>query len=125
MAAPPTPTPAELTLLHLLWEHGPGTVHDLMAAMPEREVGYTTILKTLQIMNAKGLVGRDSSRRPHVFEPAIGRTATQRSLVRRLADRAFQGSTASLVLNALGSKRSSKAELTEIRAMLDRLEEEA
>ncbi len=118
----PTPTPAELTLLNLLWKHGPSTVHDLINAMPEREVGYTTVLKTLQIMDAKGLVARDSSRRPHVFRPAIEQTATQRSLIGRLADRAFHGSTASLVLNALGTGRTTKTELAEIRAMLDRLD---
>ncbi|MFT6819295.1 MAG: BlaI family penicillinase repressor [Myxococcota bacterium] len=121
MSSVPTPTHAELTLLNLLWKRGPSTVHNLIDAMPARAIGYTTVLKTLQIMDAKGLVGRDSSRRPHVFEAAIEQTATQRSMVGRLADRAFQGSIASLVLNALGSGRSSKAELAEIRAMLDRL----
>ena len=118
----PTPTPAELTLLTVLWRQGPSTVHDLLAALPERDVGYTTVLKTLQIMDAKGLVTRDAARRPHVFAAAIEEAATQRSLVRRLMDRAFQGSSGALALRALSMQTASRAELAELRALLERLE---
>lgn len=123
MSDTPNPTPAELTLLQVLWDRGPSTVNDVLEALVDRDVGYTTVLKTLQIMDGKGLVCRDASRRPHVFEAAVEKVATQRSLVGRLADRAFGGSTKNLVLRALSERPTSKAELAEIRALLDQLED--
>jgi len=119
-----TPTPAELGLLNALWQHGDGTVQQLIDAMGNPDVGYTTVLKTLQIMERKGLVTRDASSRPHVWSAHVAQDATQRSLVHRLVDRAFQGSMTSLVLRALGERSASREELAEIRTLLDQLEEE-
>ena len=115
------PTPSELAILNALWDRGPGTVQEVIEALPSRDVGYTTVLKTLQIMEGKGLVTRDATRRPHVWSAAVAQEQTQSSLVSRLVDRAFQGSTASLVLRALGEKRATREELAEIRSLLDKL----
>lgn len=117
------PTKAELEILDVLWSRGPSTVRDvhdgLNAAKP---TGYTTTLKLLQIMAEKGLVRRDSSRRAHVYEPRLPRERAQSQLVRDLVDKAFGGSASRLVMHALSTKRSSPAELEEIRRALDELE---
>jgi predicted transcriptional regulator len=121
----PLPTEAELAILRVLWDLGPSTVrevHDAMGA--ERDVGYTTILKILQIMHEKQLVTRDDSARSHVYRAALPRERTQKRLVNDLVDRAFDGSPASLVLQALSSRRASPEELERIRALLDELEPE-
>jgi len=120
----PRPTPGELKLLSILWERGPSTVRDILDAQADANVGYTTVLKLLQIMDKKGLVDRDASRRPHIFRAAIAREETQRGLLGNLMERAFSGSAASLVLRALSDHRPSREELSEIRALLDRIEEE-
>ena len=76
----PQPTPAELDLLRVLWQRGPSTVRDMHAAV-ERDVGYTTVLKLLQIMTEKGLVTRDASARSHIYTAAVSEDDTQRRLV--------------------------------------------
>jgi BlaI family transcriptional regulator, penicillinase repressor len=89
-----------------------------------RGTGYTTVLKLMQSMAAKGLVGRDESRRSHVYHALLDRTVTQRRLVADLLDRAFGGSGRDLVMQALSARRASPDELAEIRALLDKLEKE-
>ena len=119
----PLPTDAELAILKALWDLGPSTVREVHDAVAqERDVGYTTVLKILQIMYEKGLVSRDDSARSHVYRAAVPRERTQKKLVSDLLDRAFDGSSASLVLQALSSRKASPEELDQIRALLDRLE---
>jgi predicted transcriptional regulator len=112
------PTDSELEILRVLWSRGPSTVRDV-AAVLERESGYTTILKLLQIMTEKGLVVRDETARTHVYQAASTQDETQRQLVRDLMARAFDGSASKLVVQALASGKASPAELDEIRKLLD------
>ena len=111
------PTDAELAILRVLWTRGPSTVRQIAAVMG-RESGYTTFLKLLQIMTEKRLVVRDESARTHVYEAAYTQDQTQRQLVTDLLERAFDGSAAQLVLQALAAARSSPEELAEIRKLL-------
>jgi predicted transcriptional regulator len=120
---PPRPTDGELSILRVLWRHGPSTVrqvHDVLAR--ERATGYTTVLKILQIMTEKGLVRRDESDRSHVYETRLSEAQTQRQLVRDLLERAFGGSATGLVMQALAARRASPEELAEIRRLLDERE---
>ncbi len=122
MAAPklPKPTDAELAILRVLWEQGPSTVRQIQQVMDRaRPTGYTTVLKLLQIMTDKGLVQRDESERSHVYRPRLSRRQTQRQLLGDLVDRAFAGSTAQLVMQALSSRKASPEELAAIRKLLD------
>jgi predicted transcriptional regulator len=112
------PTDAELAILTVLWSRGPSTVRQVAAAM-DREGGYTTVLKLLQIMAEKGLVTRDESARTHIYAPAYTEDQTQRQLVMDLVERAFDGSAAKLVLQALASKKATPEELDEIRKLLN------
>ena len=119
------PTAAELEILGVLWERGPSTVrevHDRLAR--GRNLGYTTVLKLLQIMAEKGLVRRDESQRAHVYAARTPAEQTQRQLLGDLVERAFGGSAALLVQQALSSRKTSPEEISRIRAYLDALEEE-
>ncbi|MGE5611278.1 MAG: BlaI/MecI/CopY family transcriptional regulator [Bacillota bacterium] len=119
----PKPTEAELAILRVLWEHGPATVRQIHDSLPSaRSVGYTTVLKMLQIMTEKGLVLRDEKQRSHIYRSAIGEEQTQRQLVRDLLDRAFGGSAKKLVMQALTAKKRSPDELAQIRSLLDQME---
>ena len=119
----PRPTQAELAILRVLWDRGPSSVREVLDALNVgRDTGYTTVLKTLQIMIGKGLVIRDDSQRTHVYQAAAEQKDTQRQLVMELLDRAFGGSAGQLVLHALEARRASREELAEIRRMLDRAE---
>jgi BlaI family penicillinase repressor len=120
---PPRPTDAELAILSVLWRIGPTTVRAVYEQLSgTQEIGYTTILKLLQIMTEKGLVRRDESNRSHVYESAFTEQQIQRRVVGHLLDRAFGGSAQKLVMQALSAKKSSPEELAEIRRLLDELE---
>jgi BlaI family transcriptional regulator, penicillinase repressor len=115
-----TPTVAELEILRILWARGPSTVREVHELLERSEpVGYTTVLKVLQIMLQKGLVERDESARAHVYRARVAEAETERLLVDDLKERAFGGSTARLVLRALSDTPASRAELAEIRRLLD------
>jgi predicted transcriptional regulator len=119
----PRPTDAELEILRVLWRRGPSTVREVFETLGEsKTTGYTTVLKTMQIMAEKGLVVRDESERAHRYEPAAPEDETQRRLVGDLLRKAFDGSAKKLVMQALSAKRASAEELSEIRRMLDELE---
>jgi len=120
---PSKPTEGELAILSILWDQGPSTVGQVQEALSkERETGYTTALKLLQIMTEKGLVARDESKRAHVYRAKFTEEQTQQQLVGDLLERAFGGSAARLVVQALSSRRASKKELGQIRSLLDELE---
>ncbi|HUP64118.1 MAG TPA: BlaI/MecI/CopY family transcriptional regulator [Thermoanaerobaculia bacterium] len=122
----PRPTDGELAILRVLWDRGECTVrevHDKLSA--SSAIGYTTVLKLMQIMTEKGLVERDESERAHVYRPALSEQKTQKQLLGDLLDRAFGGSATKLVLQALSTRRTSGKELAEIRSLLAKLEEEA
>ena len=122
----PKPTDAELAILRVLWERGPSTVRAVTDAIQEeRGTGYTTALKLMQIMTDKGLVQRDDSNRSHVYEAVAPAEETQRQLVGDLLDRAFGGSAQQLVLQALSGRKASRADLAEIRKLLDEMEKKA
>jgi predicted transcriptional regulator len=117
------PTDAELAILRVLWERGPSTVRQVFEVMSEeKDLGYTTVLKMLQIMNEKGLVERDATDRVHVFTTAQSQTQTQRNMLNDLLDKAFGGSSTSLVMQALATRKASPEELAEIRKLLDQAE---
>ena len=121
----PRPTDAELAILRVLWQRGASTVRDVHEELSRSQAtGYTTVLKLLQIMTEKGLVVRDESQRAHIYEARNSEQRTQRQLLGDLLDRAFGGSPAKLVMQALSGRKTSAEELMAIRELLDRLEGE-
>lgn len=121
--SPPKPTDSELAILRVLWRLGAATVRAVQDELNQtQETGYTTVLKLLQIMTEKGLVKRDESERSHIYKPAYTEDQVQQQLVGHLLDRAFGGSARQLVMQALAAKKSSPAELAEIRKLIDEME---
>jgi predicted transcriptional regulator len=118
------PTDAELAILGVLWDRGPSTVRQVHDALSARETGYTTTLKLMQIMAEKGLVVRDESARTHVYDTRVDRDETQRQLVSDLVDRAFGGSAAALVMQALSAHPASVEEIAEIQRLIGNYKKE-
>jgi BlaI family penicillinase repressor len=117
------PTPSELEILQILWHRGASTVREIHEVMSEsKEVGYTSALKLLQIMTAKGLVTRTEEQRAHVYEAALPAEKTKQQMAADVLQRVFRGSASQLMQHALSGKRSSKQELDEIRQLLDEYE---
>lgn len=123
MSTATRPTDAELAILRVLWERGPSTVRQVFEVLSaEKDLGYTTVLKMLQIMTEKGLVQREITDRVHTFSTTQTQTQTQQTLLDDLLDKAFGGSSKSLVMQALATRKTSREELAEIRKMLDQAE---
>ena len=124
MTPPPgKPTPTELDILRILWARGPSTVRDVHETLQQsRPIGYTGVLKFLQIMTVKGSVRRDEAARAHFYEACQPEAKTKGDLVGDLIERAFGGSASQLILHALSGKRASPAEIDEIRRILDEYE---
>lgn len=116
----PRPTESELEILAVLWDIGPATVRDVYETLNgRRPAQYSTVLKFMQIMAAKGLLERDERERAHTYRPARPREWTQQQLASHLLDRAFSGSAKALLLGALSGRKVKKKELAELRRMLD------
>jgi predicted transcriptional regulator len=119
-ASPQKPTAAELQILQVLWERGPSTVRDVHDALQEEKaLGYTTVLKLMQIMTAKGLVRRDENQRAHVYEAQQPAEKTKRQFAADMLQRVFDGSARELMLHALAAQRSTRQEIEELRNLLD------
>lgn len=116
----PKPTPSELEILHVLWNRGPSTVREVLDALSEtRNLGYTGVLKLLQIMTAKGTVRRDETQRAHIYEAVRPAEQTKRQLARDMLQRVFEGSASQLMMHALSGHRTSPKEIEELRRILD------
>jgi len=120
---PQKPTASELEILRVLWAQGPSTVREVYEALgKQKSLGYTTVLKLLQIMTAKGTVRRNEEQRAHVYEACQPAEETKRQLVGDVLHRVFEGSASELMIHALEGRRTSKKELDELRRLLDEYE---
>ena len=113
------PTEAELEILQVLWNRGPSTVRQINRAINGiRKTGYTTTLKLMQIMLSKGLLQRDESERPQVYEATLSKDKAERRLVGDLLERVFEGSASQFVQQVLAAKNASPEEMSAIRRIL-------
>jgi predicted transcriptional regulator len=117
------PTPSELAILQILWQRGPSTVREIHEVLSkEKDVGYTSALKFLQIMTAKGLVTRTEDQRAHVYSANQPAEKTKQQFAADVLKRVFAGSASQLMQHVLSGKRGSKKEIEELRRMLDEYE---
>ena len=123
MTTPLKPTTSELEILQVLWERGPLTVREVHEALSDKKsMGYTTVLKLMQIMTAKGLVRRDESQRAHVYEACQPAEKTKRQFAADVLQRVFDGSASDLMMHALAGRSSTQEEIEELRRLLDEYE---
>src|ERR1700688_4306566 len=120
---PQKPTASELEILHVLWTRGPSTVREVHEALSEKkDLGYTTVLKLLQIMTTKGTVRRNKTQRAHVYESCLPAEQTKRQFAGDMLQRVFEGSASQLMMHALAGSKSSPEEIGELRRLLDEYE---
>ena len=114
------PTDSELEILQILWENGPSTVRFVNDKINERrEVGYTSTLKTMQLMLDKGMLEREIRDRIHFYIPIMNEESTQTHLLNEFVETTFRGSTSSLFMRMLGSAgQSNRDELQKIKELI-------
>ena len=116
----PKPTASELEILHVLWERGPSTVREVHQALSDkRPIGYTSVLKLMQIMTAKGTLRRNEEQRAHVYEAVQPAEKTKRQLALDVLQRVFDGSASQLMMHALADRKASKEDVDELRRLLN------
>lgn len=116
------PTDSEMEILQVLWTKGQSSVREVFESLDKKDVGYTTILKLMQIMLDKGLVERDTSSKTHLYIAKISKEDTQHQFLDKMIDTVYNGSTSRLIMQALGNERTSQKEIDEIKAFLQNLE---
>src|SRR5436305_10346521 len=121
--SPQKPTASELEILHVLWTKGPSTVREVHDSLSEKKaLGYTTVLKLLQIMTTKGTVRRNETQRAHIYEACLPAEQTKRQLAGDMLQRVFEGSASQLMMHSLAGRRASREEVEELRRLLDEYE---
>lgn len=119
------PTESELEILQVLWAKGTASVREVHEELlKNKEAGYTTTLKLMQIMHEKGLVKRDDSIKTHIYQAVLSRERTQKHLLGKMIDTLFGGSPTQLVMQALGNHKASPDELEAIQRMIDNLKKQ-
>ncbi len=116
------PTESEMEILQVLWDKGQSSVREVFETLDKKDVGYTTILKLMQIMLDKGMVIRDTSSKTHLYQAKLVKEEIQEKMLDKMIDSVYNGSTSRLVMQALGNERTSQEELDEIKAFLKTLE---
>lgn len=117
------PTEVELQILRIFWELGPSPVREIHNRLnAEKGTNYSTTVKMLGVMLQKGLLKRDESAQPHIYRAVLTRQKAGKQMMRDLIDKVYEGSSLSLVLQALSSGKASKADLAEVRRLLDEME---
>lgn len=118
-----TPTASELEILSLLWQNSPLSVKDVHDQLGEKKgVGYTTTLKTMQVMVTKGILNREQQGKSHLYYPAQDKNRIQGKLLDTFVDAAFGGSAANLVMQLLGNNRASEEDLDKIKKYIREVE---
>ncbi|MEL7220505.1 MAG: BlaI/MecI/CopY family transcriptional regulator [Bacteroidota bacterium] len=121
------PTESELEILQVLWINGSATVrfvNEQLNLRSDKEIGYTTTLKLMQLMLTKGFLDRDDSTRTHIYKSAVEERAVKQGLLSQFVNKAFRGSAAQLVMEALGQHRTSDDELAKIKALIAKMEDD-
>jgi len=119
------PTESELEILQILWSEGDCNVKQINDILNQkREVGYTTTLKTMQIMFDKGLLSREKDKRTHIYKAELQKEDTENMMISKLMNSVFEGSAVKLVMRALGSQKTSTEELEKIKNLINEIEKE-
>lgn len=125
MARTQTPiSNTELSVLKVLWTHGPGTVRDVEVHMPKRRppLAYNTILTLLSRLRQKGYVVSEQRGQAHVFRPAVTRDEVLGHGLKTLVDRICDGTASPLVHALVKGRTLSADDIAHFRRLLDELE---
>jgi predicted transcriptional regulator len=111
----------ELDVMSVLWKEGSGTVTEVREKLGT-DVGYTTVLKILQILEEKGHVRHEVEGRAYRYLPSVAPEQAGDSALRRVVDKIFHGSAALALARLVSDRKVSPAELERMRRLLDELD---
>ena len=113
------PTDAELEILQILWDLKEAKVKDIHAELCKtKDVGYTTVLKLMQIMFEKGMLVRRQDGKSHIYHSLVEREKVQEKILDKVLHAVYKGSAYNLVMNALGNHKVSESELERLKELI-------
>lgn len=115
----PTLTDAELPLMDVIWQKGSATAAEVLAALPDAELAYTTVLNTLRILETKGYLRHTKDGKAFIYHPVIDREQASQSAVQYLVSRFFGNSPGLLVSNLIKQERLNKNELRRLKKLIE------
>ena len=120
-----SPSDSELEILQIIWELKEARVKEIVDKLSiQREVGYTTVLKTMQIMHEKGVLEREADGKSHIYRSLVGKKDIQEKFLDKILNKVYHGSAFNLVMSALGNYNASQQELDLIKDMIKKQESE-
>ncbi|MCA9263391.1 MAG: BlaI/MecI/CopY family transcriptional regulator [Planctomycetales bacterium] len=120
----PTLTAAEAEVMNIVWDRSPVTVGDVVERLP-RELAYTTVMTTIRILEEKGFLAKCGKRRQaYLYEATIDKSEVRGSMASEIANRLFNGSIKSLVLNLIHDNSIKAEDLAEVKRLIEELEKQ-
>ena len=112
---------AEREALGALWDHGPGTVRQLLELIESRgrRWAYSTVATLLRRLESKGYASSESVNGSLVYRAAVSREDLLDRRLKEAAAELCDGAAAPLVLALMQGNRFTKEELDRIRSIID------
>ncbi len=115
----PTLTEVELELMDVLWGKGQATVSEIVEALPEERLAYSSVLTMMRILEQKGYVTHEKEGRAFVYRPLVDRQQAQKCVIGYLLNRFFNNSPGLLVVNLLEHEDVGPAEVKRLKKMIE------
>ncbi|OIQ39608.1 MAG: transcriptional regulator [Roseobacter sp. MedPE-SWde] len=113
-------TEVELEFMTVVWATGGGTVRDILAVLNQaQERAYTSVATVLKIMEQKGFLTSERADRSLIYRPAIPKTEYQKTSLKNLSSKLFNGAPAALVARLVDDEEVTDDMLVEMRALLN------
>ncbi|OED50670.1 transcriptional regulator [Rhodobacteraceae bacterium (ex Bugula neritina AB1)] len=113
-------TEVELEFMTVVWDMGGGTVRDILAQLNKaQERAYTSVATVLKIMEQKGFLSSERRDRSLVYRPAVPKAEYQKTSLKNLSSKLFNGAPAALVARLVDDEDVTDEMLEEMRALLE------
>ncbi|WP_253279843.1 BlaI/MecI/CopY family transcriptional regulator [Phaeobacter sp. 11ANDIMAR09] len=113
-------TEVELEFMTVVWATGGGTVRDILAVLNQaQERAYTSVATVLKIMEQKGFLTSERQDRSLIYRPAIPKAEYQKTSLKDLSSKLFNGTPAALVARLVDDEEVTDDMLVEMRALLN------
>jgi predicted transcriptional regulator len=114
-----TLTEVELELMDVLWDKGQASVTDIVEALPEERLAYSSVLTMMRILEQKGYVEHEKEGRAFIYRPLVDRRQAQQSVIGYLLKRFFDNSPEQLVVNLLEHEEVGPREVKRLKQMIE------
>ncbi|WP_417474390.1 BlaI/MecI/CopY family transcriptional regulator [Leisingera sp.] len=113
-------TEVELEFMTVVWDMGGGTVREILAELNKvQERAYTSVATVLKIMEQKGFLSSERKDRSLVYRPAVPKTEYQKTSLKNLSSKLFNGAPAAMVARLVDDEDVTDEMLEEMRALLE------